>query len=175
MHQLLACHTQDKDPKSWAELPLLENTYSKWACETPWELLQESMDASEFLMKTLKFPIIKPYNVTFFLNEHNSRNTQAHMSEKSAQQQFEGNMSMRAVRGLWELLTKCQTITLIMNSSDQLPWLPIDFISPQQWVLDKHIQSHKPKWWSQFYIQTSISISIESSSKNTLTTKSREF
>jgi hypothetical protein len=59
-----------------------------------------SMDAREFLMKTLKFPIIKPYNVTFFLNDHNSPNTQAHISEKSARQQFEGNMSMSAVRGL---------------------------------------------------------------------------
>jgi hypothetical protein len=30
---------------------------------------------------------------------------------------------------LWESLTKCQAITFITNSSDELPWLPTDFIS----------------------------------------------
>jgi hypothetical protein len=30
---------------------------------------------------------------------------------------------------LWELLTKCETITCITNSSDELSWLPIAFIS----------------------------------------------
>jgi hypothetical protein len=29
---------------------------------------------------------------------------------------------MSAVITLWELLTKCQTIAFITNSSDKLPW-----------------------------------------------------
>jgi hypothetical protein len=32
-------------------------------------------------------------------------------------------MTMYAIITLWELLTKCQTIALITNSSDKLPWL----------------------------------------------------
>jgi hypothetical protein len=55
-------------------------------------------------------------------------------AEKSPQQQFEGNMTMSAVITLWELLTKCQTTTLIMNNSDKLTWLPTGFITSQQWV-----------------------------------------
>jgi hypothetical protein len=55
-------------------------------------------------------------------------------AEKSPQQQFEGNMTMSAVITLWELLTKCQTTTFIMNNSDKLTWLPTDFITSQQWV-----------------------------------------
>jgi hypothetical protein len=43
-------------------------------------------------------------------------------------------MRMSAVITSWESLTKCQTITFIMNSSDELQWLPSDFISSQQWV-----------------------------------------
>ncbi len=35
--------------------------------------------------------------------------------------QFEGNLTMSAVITLWELLTKCQTITYITNSSGELP------------------------------------------------------
>jgi len=54
--------------------------------------------------------------------------------KKPPQQQFDGNMRTSAVITSWELLTKCQTITFIMNSSDELQWLPIDFISSQQWV-----------------------------------------
>jgi hypothetical protein len=50
--------------------------------------------------------------------------------EKSPRQQFEGNTTTSAVITLWELLTKCHTVTFITNSSDELPWLlPTDFIS----------------------------------------------
>jgi hypothetical protein len=34
---------------------------------------------------------------------------------------FEGNMTMSVVIILWELLRKCQTITFIMNGSEELP------------------------------------------------------
>jgi hypothetical protein len=43
-------------------------------------------------------------------------------------------MTMSAVITLWELLTKCQTITSIINGSDKLPWLPTDFITSGWWV-----------------------------------------
>jgi len=52
---------------------------------------------------------------------------------------------MSAVVTLWELLTKCQTITFIMNSSEELPWLPtepwqtiIQNICPEFPGLDKY-------------------------------------
>jgi hypothetical protein len=44
------------------------------------------------------------------------------IAEKSPQQQFEGNRTRSADKNLRELLiTKCQTITFIRNSSDELP------------------------------------------------------
>ncbi len=56
------------------------------------------------------------------------------LSRNLHKHQFEGNMTMNAVITLWELLTKCQTIIFIMNSSEELPWLPTDFVSSWQWV-----------------------------------------
>ncbi len=50
-------------------------------------------------------------------------------AEKSLNQQFEDNMTRSGHIALWESLTKCQAITFITNSSDELPWLPTDFIS----------------------------------------------
>ncbi len=47
---------------------------------------------------------------------------------------IKGNTTMSAVITSWESLTKWQTITFITNSSDELPWLPTEFISSQQWV-----------------------------------------
>jgi len=41
---------------------------------------------------------------------------------------------VRSVITLWELLTKCQTVIFIMNSSDELSCLPTDFISTWWWV-----------------------------------------
>jgi hypothetical protein len=44
------------------------------------------------------------------------------IAEKSPQQQFEGNRIRSEDKNLRELLiTKCQTITFIRNSSDELP------------------------------------------------------
>ncbi len=47
---------------------------------------------------------------------------------------IKGNTTMSAVITSWESLTKWQTITFITNGSDELPWLPTEFISSQQWV-----------------------------------------
>jgi hypothetical protein len=56
------------------------------------------------------------------------------ITEKSLKH-FENNMTFIAVITLWELLTNCQTLTFIMNSSDKLSWLPTDFISCQGWAM----------------------------------------
>jgi hypothetical protein len=60
---------------------------------------------------------------------HSQVNSPAYIyeiAEKTPQKQFEGNIMMNAVITLWELLTKCQTITSITYGSDKLPWLPTD-------------------------------------------------
>jgi hypothetical protein len=49
-------------------------------------------------------------------------------------QNLEGDMTTNAVITLWVLFTKHQTITLIMNNSDKLQWLPTEFINFWQWV-----------------------------------------
>jgi hypothetical protein len=49
-------------------------------------------------------------------------------------QQREDNTTISPVLTYWEFLTKHQTITFFMNSSDKLPRLPSDIISSQQWV-----------------------------------------
>jgi hypothetical protein len=44
------------------------------------------------------------------------------IAEKSPHQQFEGNtMTVSAVLTLWELLTKGQTVTFIINNTAELP------------------------------------------------------
>ncbi len=47
---------------------------------------------------------------------------------------IKGNTTMSAVITSSVSLTKWQTITFITNGSDELPWLPTEFISSQQWV-----------------------------------------
>jgi hypothetical protein len=42
---------------------------------------------------------------------------------------FEGNLTMNAVITLWKSHTKCWNISSWIPSSDELPWLPIDFIN----------------------------------------------
>jgi hypothetical protein len=44
------------------------------------------------------------------------------ITEKSPQQHFEGNTTKTTVITLWEVLTKCQTATFIINSNDELLW-----------------------------------------------------
>ncbi len=56
------------------------------------------------------------------------------IAEKSPQH-IEGKTTLSAVITLWVSPTKRQTITIIRNSSDELPWLLTDFISTQ---LAKH-------------------------------------
>ncbi len=60
---------------------------------------------------------------------HSQVNSPAYIyeiAEKTPQKQFEGNIMMNAVVTLWDLLTKCQTITSITHGSDKLSWLPTD-------------------------------------------------
>jgi hypothetical protein len=55
-------------------------------------------------------------------------------AEKSPHRHFGGNVTRSAVITFWESLTTCQTVTFLKNSSDELPWLPSDFISSWWWV-----------------------------------------
>ncbi len=55
--------------------------------------------------------------------------------------EIEGNMTMSAVMTLREVLTKCQTITIIMSSSDELPWLPSQLSQKiSKWTADTELQ-----------------------------------
>ncbi len=89
------------------------------------------------------------------------------IAEKSPKHQLEANMTENAVITLWELLSKCQTITFfITNSIDELPWLHTDFIS-SKWLVGvyKHITIHEiaekpPEWQSEHNMTTSAVIAL---------------
>jgi hypothetical protein len=98
---------------------------------------------------------------------HFTRPKKHEIVQKTPQQNFEGNQEfcqfhqnqtdmirMSVVITLWVSLAKYQTITFIVNSSDELPWLPIDFISTQQWAPKvtqdiRNKTTHQP--WYRWY------------------------
>jgi len=47
---------------------------------------------------------------------------------------------------LWDLLAKCQTIIFTMNSSDELPWLPANFISSWWWMQRSIFNNFSIRW-----------------------------